>query len=121
MDGMDNVAETPDALPEHRNSAQGEHVHTGVPAAPRMPRGWMRMERRWWLHIKYGGVARDEQEPWYGYPLLWSDRDRLGPFKNPIEAAEAVMKAIKALRDQPPPENEGRFGLARYARMPRIF
>ncbi|QSI78659.1 hypothetical protein [Niveibacterium microcysteis] len=70
-----------------------ETVDTGTPARLKMPPRWIRADRHWWLHLDHGGVARERDGTWFGYPLGWSDARRLGPYANALLAAQAVEAA----------------------------
>lgn len=74
-------------------SSTAEKVDTGVPTRLKMPPHWIRADRHWWLHLDHGGVARERDGTWFGYPLGWTDTSRLGPFQNALLAAQAVESA----------------------------
>lgn len=57
-----------------------------------MPEGWTCEEPGWWVHDKHGGVCRERDNKWYGYPKSIPESERIGPFSKAKVAAEAVQQ-----------------------------
>lgn len=56
----------------------------------RMPNGWRMEEPGWWIHDGLGGVCRERDGKWYGYPKHIPESSRLGPFRTAVDAAMSL-------------------------------
>lgn len=59
-----------------------------------MPPGWSCEEPGWWVHEKFGGICREEDGKWYGYPVRLPESERIGPFPTAKIAAESVVQSV---------------------------
>lgn len=57
-----------------------------------MPIGWRIQESGWWTHDDFGGICREADGKWYGYPKLEALPERFGPFVTAYEAAMAIQR-----------------------------
>lgn len=56
----------------------------------RMPSDWKMEEPGWWINDALGGVCRERDRAWYGYPKHVPEFSRLGPFRTAVEAAMSL-------------------------------
>ena len=58
--------------------------------------GWCKEEPGWWVHETLGGICREQDGKWYGYPKTLPESERLGPFNSATTVAESMQAQANA-------------------------